>query len=1430
MTTSEKPLGLGVRVDRLKARQTSALLFSWLPRVCTLRVSSMLSIAFTQHGLTMKVCFSLNRRVSCLVLTTTLGLLIHLSQVVFAAPPENPIQRFFGQFDDDLKAWEPKVELAQQQRDQIDLRPQQRPDDVRRLTQIKRLIRQENWLEAVQLLQTILEQPTDAFFLNEERQFESIAELVESMIRDLPADGQRAYHNLFDPPALAAFESARQSGNEAELQKVLRRFPLTPAVQPAARMLIDLFVDRGEFTKAARLSHQLESLVSAEERLQIRKQTLVLFAKAGNRQRIAELGTEAVDDKVLQGIVESSLQGFLNQDAPKPIPTKELALSWSEPLIGRYSVNSQIDQLRSDLKSSLHERALIPTLTPLVVGDSCITKRLDGLAAYDLRSGKTIWSVASDNVEERLTVNPNRAESSFQQGEKITPYSSEALDYHPLASLLFRDSLWPSLATDGQHIYSIESNDVIDSTTVGNTWQSWARQDDIQREQWKSNELVARRVDNGNIVWRLGGPQLEDRFSRRMAGTFLLGAPFVHNEELLVLGEQDGEVILFSLSAYSGDVLWSQPVITPGIAINENIVRRFWKCQPVLHDGVILCPTGAGWLTAVDHTTHRLLWTLRFPIRTDHLEHFRRGPATPSLLDLNQRWSNPTILVDGRTVLFTPPELPDEFGLTNPFLVAVDLETGEQLWKVSKHQGLYLAGLHKKSAIVVGEKWIEAYMLDREGATLWKTSLSSHGIPSGMGMFNGDHYLLPVNDTTLLTIALQTGEVVQTEDLSYMGDQLGNLLAYDDSIVVASPENLMRLVSQSDAPDSWNMVKRDVERLSGQGKTREALDRLSNTTPTESEKSDFDRMYWEVLVAHVEANLGAQDLPFDELQRRSNSTDRMARYLGLRADQQTKLKEWDAATKAYVELLNQSEPTFIREQSRQVRSDVWARGKLLDLLDVIPPKLDEQRAFIQSQLPSAGDASQSVTPKVSSSSEFTWGHDWKVRRGSSNELNLQALDVFGDSHKPFRFRYDTNRNQLHIEDAVSGRLYWLLTMRSFETLQEQPTANVTIVGTTAYILHRGVLHALNLPEKKVLWTHVPEVNELNATRLRSPYHNPDRRMNNRSVVLATDRMRNKETGYFLAATRNVVLVHYEELIGLDAATGQVLWKDASVPANVTATVLADNFVLMNRSQHEVRRDFDGRAVSHQVLEFDLDHALALDESSIVLFEENKNSDLQVRRVNFTDAANLWAVNFPARTTFRRVDANELYALHPDGTLKVCQLKTGDVREIGSVREQALRSARETSLLTDQSGDVFLVIDNGGEGGDYNRIPAVRANGGFYRFSAEKSWSSSTAEFVRSFPNEQKQDEEFPDSWTLLSQDFEYSPLLVFTSSKPQREDDLHFRMLRMITVDKRTGETVISWTRASDSGGFSYFGVDLAKRQLLLMTYNENLLIHPVQN
>ena len=64
---------------------------------------------------------------------------------------------------------------------------------------------------------------------------------------------------------------------------------------------------------------------------------------------------------------------------------------------------------------------------------------------------------------------------------------------------------------------------------------------------------------------------------------------------------------------------------------------------------------------------------------------------------------------------------------------------GDELWKIPRNNMLYVAGVHDKSAILVGRDNVTAYTL-ADGKEAWSAkslSLADYGLPSGRGFQNG---------------------------------------------------------------------------------------------------------------------------------------------------------------------------------------------------------------------------------------------------------------------------------------------------------------------------------------------------------------------------------------------------------------------------------------------------------------------------------------------------------------------------------------------------------------------------------------------------------------------------------------------------------------------------------------------------------------------
>ena len=131
--------------------------------------------------------------------------------------------------------------------------------------------------------------------------------------------------------------------------------------------------------------------------------------------------------------------------------------------------------------------------------------------------------------------------------------------------------------------------------------------------QTGSNRLVARELKTeGKLKWEVGGPTGEDE--PKLAGAFFLGPPLVLQGRLYALAEMKGqEIRLVVLSAKTRQARLVAATVRGRAEHPSGPERRTGGATPSFADGVLVCPTSAGAIVAVDATTRNLLWGYQYP-------------------------------------------------------------------------------------------------------------------------------------------------------------------------------------------------------------------------------------------------------------------------------------------------------------------------------------------------------------------------------------------------------------------------------------------------------------------------------------------------------------------------------------------------------------------------------------------------------------------------------------------------------------------------------------------------------------------------------------------------------------------------------------------------------------------------------------------------
>jgi outer membrane protein assembly factor BamB len=278
-----------------------------------------------------------------------------------------------------------------------------------------------------------------------------------------------------------------------------------------------------------------------------------------------------------------------------------------------------------------------------------------------------------------------------------------------------------------------------------------------------------------------------------LAGAFFLGPPLPVGDQLYALAEFAAEIRLVCLDSRTGGLEWKQPLANlEDQQIAWDGTRRLAGASPSLADGILVCPTSAGAVVAVDLATRTLRWGYQFK-RTDVVTQFSRGGAfrgqmVTTNVNTNGNWLDATVTIADGSVILTPPE--------SQQLHCLDLLSGKARWSpIPREDMLLVACVHKGKIILVAKNRIKAINL-ADGKPAWTSDIKLEGESVvGRGYYSDHFYFLPVSGQQLCKIDLDTGMIVSRVQTEV---ELGNLACYQDHLVSLSPLSVASFVLLSD--------------------------------------------------------------------------------------------------------------------------------------------------------------------------------------------------------------------------------------------------------------------------------------------------------------------------------------------------------------------------------------------------------------------------------------------------------------------------------------------------------------------------------------------------------------------------------------------------------------------------------------------------------
>ena len=860
-------------------------------------------------------------------------------------------------------------------------------DLTRELALVKAKLAKGELQEAFSSLQRILDHPQDSFVRSNESAsgYISLKEQAEKLLATVNSKGRESYELQFGHEARQQLNQAMAENDTSKMQELSRRYFLTKAGFEATYLLGCHYLDHAEPISAALCFERLLSHPVQSNKWQpvLSLKTAVSWARGGRAGRSAATlmklkeGThkdylelpgrqisffESKDDasawltEVLGPQKQPAIQpaeqwAIFRGDASRNAKSGDTVPIgdgvWTSVILTvaadtkpARSLTSQFLQTRLRELARLQNESnatTLPATHPLIVGDLIIFRTYRNLRAVSATTGQMLWETAvPDPAYRDLSLVLESSLSNTDEESNPSPAEQSMLKTVTdrfLKQRTWRDVTSGTLSSDGHAVFAIGETGVDGS--FGNLTNNPFRDSFSTRGH---NKLTAFEVGTGRFLWEIGGPsdrEIEDHrghYELSAAGSFFLGPPLPLKKLLFCLVETNGEIRLEARNPTSGTLDWEQPLIMPDLTILQNPLRRQSGISPAYADGIIVCPTTAGTIVAVNLDRRVLSWAYQYSTkvvpqtRTNPFALRVRGRIgrgyTTAIFDDESRWVDAVPTVAGGRVILTPRDSNE--------LHCVNLDDGKLVWKRQRGEGMYVAAVYDGAVVVVGRSKLQAFSLDR-GEPVWKHELPVP-TPSGRGVRANHVYHLPLSTGEVASIDLRTGSLLaRSRSRQHIP---GNLVAANGTLVSQNPDTIVsyrrhdELVAQFTADLQRN--PRDFSALALRGAVRLHVGR------TESGLSDLkaslkikpsaiaQRMVVDFLLEQLRIDFDRHRDAVGEIERLISDPRQQARFLRLYADGLTSSGERIDAFKAYLKLATLGAGIEVMERvdgSHFVRSD-----------------------------------------------------------------------------------------------------------------------------------------------------------------------------------------------------------------------------------------------------------------------------------------------------------------------------------------------------------------------------------------------------------------------------------------------------------------------------------------------------------------------------
>lgn len=429
-------------------------------------------------------------------------------------------------------------------------------------------------------------------------------------------------------------------------------------------------------------------------------------------------------------------------------------------------------------------------------------------------------------------------------------------------------------------------------------------------------------------------------------------------------------------------------------------------------------------------------------------------------------------------------------------------------------------------------------------------------------------------------------------------------------------------------------------------------------------------------------------------------------------------------------------------------------------------------------------------------------------------------------HRRHLLEFDAQSPVLTVLRRSDNGVYWRVPLRTADAAGYHQGAAVVGLGLQSIVLHRGMLHALSLADRKVLWSR-PAAERAPQIYARHIYDNDAPNLMPVATFINRLGLRNPHspTGMLaLVTSRYVACYGRGEFVMLDPLTGDVLWRRRGMAPQTGLFGNAQTvFVIPTEpsAAHAVRAS-DGRPIAIDNLPELVKNSVAVTHTGMVRIERqpaNRETGaapkVTISEVDPFRGNTRWTHDLGSRARLNFLDHARLLILDEvSGACTRLDLQSGELLPLGTVPAGAIGSAEMYAVA--DARQIYLILNEGGGSNSYVHPPALRINGTIVALAADGAgiaWQQAV------------------DNQNLLLPRFDQSPLLVCLAYDHVHLPDIDadYANARMLVLDKRDGRVVAEETRASPSGNYYRLDVNSADRSIDILSHNERVRIQAVE-